>query len=247
DYRENPELDKYDSEHIDDDSQVELSPSIRRQAELFMDRMNRMDTDTEQTPGVLTSDINDLIKPINKRRRHRVPVENQETENMEDEEDEEDYMNLEEITEVKASSVIEWVRIPAVRRGIYQQFSNFLRTYVEDGKSVYGPRIEELTRDQLHSLNVNFQHLSKSKPVLALFLQESPEEMLKIFDEAAYNVSVQNHSGYKHLGKETLYSDYQKITLQESPGMVPAGRLPRHREIILLGDLIDYAKRGEEI
>ncbi|CAG8679317.1 6491_t:CDS:10, partial [Acaulospora morrowiae] len=278
--------------------------------------------------------LNDLIKPINKRRRHRVPIENKEAENMEDEEDEEEYMNLDEITEVKASSVIDWIRIPAVRRGIYQQFSNFLRTYVEDGKSVYGPRIEELTRDQLHSLNVNFQHLSKSKPVLALFLQESPEEMLKIFDEAAYNVSVQNHAGYKHLGKEvrvrftdfpsltnirdlrqtnlnrlvrvagvitrrtgvfpqlkyvkyncgkcggilgpytqdiqteiklnhclhcqskgpfilnteqTLYSDYQKITLQESPGMVPAGRLPRHREVVLLGDLIDSAKPGEEI
>jgi DNA replicative helicase MCM subunit Mcm2 (Cdc46/Mcm family) len=28
---------------------------------------------------------------------------------------------------------------------------------------------------------------------------------------------------------------------------VPAGRLPRHREVILLWDLIDSAKPGEEI
>ena len=35
--------------------------------------------------------------------------------------------------------------------------------------------------------------------------------------------------------------------LQESPGTVPAGRLPRHREIILLWDLVDSAKPGEEI
>jgi DNA replication licensing factor MCM2 len=37
------------------------------------------------------------------------------------------------------------------------------------------------------------------------------------------------------------------MTLQESPGSVPPGRLPRHREVILLWDLIDMAKPGEEI
>lgn len=37
------------------------------------------------------------------------------------------------------------------------------------------------------------------------------------------------------------------MTLQESPGSVPPGRLPRHREVILLWDLIDQAKPGEEI
>jgi DNA replication licensing factor MCM2 len=47
--------------------------------------------------------------------------------------------------------------------------------------------------------------------------------------------------------EKTLYRNYQKITLQESPGTVPAGRLPRHREVILLWDLIDSAKPGEEV
>src|SRR5258708_14622551 len=37
------------------------------------------------------------------------------------------------------------------------------------------------------------------------------------------------------------------MTLQESPGSIPAGRLPRHREVILLWDLIDSAKPGDEI
>lgn len=46
---------------------------------------------------------------------------------------------------------------------------------------------------------------------------------------------------------QTIYRNYQKMTLQESPGSVPAGRLPRHREVILLWDLIDTAKPGEEV
>ena len=46
---------------------------------------------------------------------------------------------------------------------------------------------------------------------------------------------------------ETVYQNYQKLTLQESPGTVPAGRLPRQKEVILLHDLIDCARPGEEV
>ena len=37
------------------------------------------------------------------------------------------------------------------------------------------------------------------------------------------------------------------MTLQESPGSVPPGRLPRTKEVILLADLIDSARPGEEV
>jgi DNA replicative helicase MCM subunit Mcm2 (Cdc46/Mcm family) len=46
---------------------------------------------------------------------------------------------------------------------------------------------------------------------------------------------------------QTIYKNYQKLTLQETPGSVPAGRLPRHKEVILLYDLIDCARPGEEV
>jgi DNA replication licensing factor MCM2 len=32
--------------------------------------------------------------------------------------------------------------------------------------------------------------------------------------------------------EQTVYRNYQKLTIQESPGTVPPGRLPRHREVI---------------
>lgn len=47
--------------------------------------------------------------------------------------------------------------------------------------------------------------------------------------------------------EQTVYRNYQKLTIQESPGTVPPGRLPRHREVICLWDLIDQAKPGEEV
>ena len=47
--------------------------------------------------------------------------------------------------------------------------------------------------------------------------------------------------------EQTVYRNYQKVTLQESPGIVPPGRLPRHKEVLLLNDLIDVARPGDEI
>ncbi|XP_048244361.1 DNA replication licensing factor mcm2-like [Haliotis cracherodii] len=47
--------------------------------------------------------------------------------------------------------------------------------------------------------------------------------------------------------EQTLYKNYQRITLQESPGKVPAGRLPRSKDAILLDDNVDTCKPGDEI
>jgi DNA replication licensing factor MCM2 len=42
--------------------------------------------------------------------------------------------------------------------------------------------------------------------------------------------------------ENTIYRNFQRITIQESPGSVPAGRLPRQKEVVLLADLIDSCK-----
>lgn len=47
--------------------------------------------------------------------------------------------------------------------------------------------------------------------------------------------------------EQTLYRNYQKITLQESPGRIPAGRVPRSKDCILLADLCDRCKPGDEV
>lgn len=50
-----------------------------------------------------------------------------------------------------------------------------------------------------------------------------------------------------YLASQTLYKNYQRITIQESPGKVPAGRLPRSKDAILLDDLVDTCKPGDEL
>lgn len=35
--------------------------------------------------------------------------------------------------------------------------------------------------------------------------------------------------------------------MQESPSTVPAGRVPRHKDVVLLGDNIDSVRPGDEV
>ncbi|KAJ2356162.1 MCM DNA helicase complex subunit [Coemansia erecta] len=60
-------------------------------------------------------------------------------------------------------------------------------------------------------------------------------------------VNCQSKGPFTLNSEQTVYRNYQRLTLQETPGSVPPGRLPRHREVVLLWDLIDCAKPGEEI
>ena len=47
--------------------------------------------------------------------------------------------------------------------------------------------------------------------------------------------------------ERTVFRNYQKITLQESPSAVRPGRLPRSKDVVLLDDLIDCARPGDEV
>ncbi|GAU93295.1 hypothetical protein RvY_05258-2 [Ramazzottius varieornatus] len=46
---------------------------------------------------------------------------------------------------------------------------------------------------------------------------------------------------------ETVYENFQRVVIQESPGKVAAGRLPRSKECIFKGDLVDTVAPGDEI
>ncbi|KAF2200790.1 MCM-domain-containing protein [Delitschia confertaspora ATCC 74209] len=83
---------------------------------------------------------------------------------------------------------------------------------------------------------------TKCGVTLGPFAQDSNTEVKINFCQ-----NCQSRGPFTLNSEKTVYRNYQKLTLQESPGTVPAGRLPRHREVILLWDLIDSAKPGEEI
>lgn len=45
----------------------------------------------------------------------------------------------------------------------------------------------------------------------------------------------------------SVYRNMQRLNLQETPGSVPPGRVPRTKEVLLTDDLIDICRPGEEV
>ncbi|KAG1737662.1 MCM-domain-containing protein [Suillus lakei] len=350
DYAPNELLDHYSDRDIDDEGDFEeMSATARRAAEARMNRRDRLERTGKQgsraanrgrAPQFLEDEdmddedaLGDDLGVARMKRRTRRQYD--ERRDIDDVDGMDDEIPLEQLSDIKAKSIVEWIANDRVRRSIVKHFRQFLMTYVdENGASVYGQRIRNLGETNAESLEVSYLHLAMSKPILAYFLTNSPAAMLTIFDEVALNAILVYYPSYERIHSEvhvriadlplssslrdlrrsnlnnlvrvtgvvtrrsgvfpqlkyvkfdcrkcgavlgpfyqdatkevkvsfcanceskgpfpvnseqTVYRNYQKMTLQESPGSVPPGRLPRHREVILLWDLIDLAKPGEEI
>ena len=329
------EDDMYTGADIDDEGEYDdLNLADRRQLEARLNRRDREYARQRRMGPEFLPDEEDEIMDLSRQPRRRRRQYDEDDMDMDDNVMDEE-LSLETLQDVKASSLQDWVSLPAVYRSIFREFKSFLTEYTDDhGTSVYGTRIRTLGEVNAESLEVSYDHLSASKAILAYFLANAPAEVLKIFDQVAMDVTLLHYPDYERIHSEihvrisdlpvhytlrqlrqthlnclvrvtgvvtrrtgvfpqlkyvrfdctkcgvtlgpfqqesnvevkisycqncqsrgpftlnserTIYRNYQKLTLQESPGTVPAGRLPRHREVILLWDLIDSAKPGEEI
>ncbi|KAJ8901912.1 hypothetical protein NDN08_004116 [Rhodosorus marinus] len=52
---------------------------------------------------------------------------------------------------------------------------------------------------------------------------------------------------FKVNAEQTVFDNFQRMTIQESPGSVPAGRLPRQKDVMITADLIDCARPGDAV
>uniref|UniRef100_A0A1I7TZ09 DNA replication licensing factor MCM2 n=1 Tax=Caenorhabditis tropicalis TaxID=1561998 RepID=A0A1I7TZ09_9PELO len=78
--------------------------------------------------------------------------------------------------------------------------------------------------------------------LLGPFVQQNDEEV-----RPTICPSCQGKGPFELNVENTVYHNYQRLTIQESPNKVAAGRLPRSKDVILLGDLCDSCKPGDEI
>jgi DNA replication licensing factor MCM2 len=337
DYR-NAQEDQYRGEYIDDDEdQAEIDMASRRQLDARMNKRDRELTRRRRMPAAFLQDEDedmnmDLSRQVRRRRHHY--DEDRDDMDMQDDILEEE-LSLEEMSDVKAANLTEWILQPQVMRTIGREFKAFMTEFIDSsGRSVYGERIKTLGEVNSATLEVSYDHLVAAKAVLGFFVANEPTEVLKIFDQAALETTLYHYPHFADIQNEihvritdlplcyslrelrqshlnclvrvngvvtrrtgvfpqlkfvmfrctkcevtlgpfqqeaaqevkisfcqncqsrgpftmnsekTVYRNYQKLTLQESPGSVPAGRLPRQREVILLADLIDTAKPGDEV
>ena len=76
--------------------------------------------------------------------------------------------------------------------------------------------------------------------VLGLFYESQNEEL-----KAATCPKCLSLGPFEVNQTGTLYKNYQRINIQEAPGQVTAGRLPRSQGALLMGDLCDTCRPGK--
>eukprot|EP00735_Rhodelphis_limneticus_P001205 TRINITY_DN1177_c0_g1::TRINITY_DN1177_c0_g1_i1::g.17246::m.17246 TRINITY_DN1177_c0_g1::TRINITY_DN1177_c0_g1_i1::g.17246 ORF type:complete len:897 (-),score=274.08,sp/P49736/MCM2_HUMAN/51.94/0.0,MCM/PF00493.18/7.3e-136,MCM2_N/PF12619.3/1.8e-27,MCM2_N/PF12619.3/3.4e+03,MCM_N/PF14551.1/6.2e-16,MCM_N/PF14551.1/9.3e+02,Mg_chelatase/PF01078.16/14,Mg_chelatase/PF01078.16/9.4e-06,AAA_5/PF07728.9/0.00084,AAA_3/PF07726.6/6.3e+03,AAA_3/PF07726.6/2.2e+03,AAA_3/PF07726.6/0.0019,AAA_3/PF07726.6/4.6e+03,AAA/PF len=83
---------------------------------------------------------------------------------------------------------------------------------------------------------------AKCNAVLGPFVQTADTEITGF-----RCMECQSRGPFRLNAEQTVYRNFQKAVMQESPGSVPPGRLPRSKEVILVADLIDCCKPGDEV
>uniref|UniRef100_A0A2K6FCY3 DNA replication licensing factor MCM2 n=1 Tax=Propithecus coquereli TaxID=379532 RepID=A0A2K6FCY3_PROCO len=94
----------------------------------------------------------------------------------------------------------------------------------------------------LPQLSVVKYNCSKCSCVLGPFCQSQNQEV-----KPGSCPECQSAGPFEVNMEQTIYQNYQRIRIQESPGKVAPGRLPRSKDAILLADLVDSCKPGDEI
>ncbi|THU48148.1 hypothetical protein C4D60_Mb09t23160 [Musa balbisiana] len=248
----------------DMDEYINFRPPKRFRADFRPPTGGRSEDDTEgstqSSPGMFQQGHS----------RDDVPVTDQtDDDQYEDEYDGEDEMTIYHVQ----GTLREWVARDEVRRFIAKKFKDFLLSYVnpknEHGDIEYVRLINEMRfyammhihfgahqadsseqndsyRRCCYSAIWSFSSVkydcNKCGAILGPFLQNSYSEV-----KVGSCPECQSKGPFTSNVEKTIYRNYQKLTLQESPGVVPAGRIPRCKKVILLNDLIDCACPGEEI
>ncbi|XP_029633599.1 DNA replication licensing factor mcm2 [Octopus sinensis] len=122
---------------------------------------------------------------------------------------------------------------------------------IEDIRSLRQLHLNQLIRTSgvvtstsgvLPQLNIIKYDCNKCNFVLGPFYQSQNQEV-----RPGSCPECQSSGPFEINMEQTIYKNYQRVTIQESPGKVPPGRLPRSKDTILLDDLVDQCKPGDEL
>eukprot|EP00123_Amoebidium_parasiticum_P014514 comp22531_c0_seq1/m.34205 comp22531_c0_seq1/g.34205 ORF comp22531_c0_seq1/g.34205 comp22531_c0_seq1/m.34205 type:complete len:895 (-) comp22531_c0_seq1:338-3022(-) len=214
DYQPMPNLDRYDTQGIDDEEDFDdLDAAQRRAAE---EEMERRDRRRVRRPEAFDEE-SDEEERGHRRRRQRTEAEGQEDiEMLIDEEERDVEVNL---MDRKGQPLREFLCVDAVRKTIGAQFRKFLTQFLDPNtkKCVYGEAIKRMCSENKMSLVVSYQHLCAVEEcaIIAVYLADAPIEMLKIFDEVAQQVVLKMFPDYQDICRD-IHVRISNLPIQES-------------------------------
>lgn len=183
------------------------------------------------------------------------------------------FNDLKEFNELLTNTLMEYPRttINSFNEILFEKLKSIDPDYAFIIKNCF-VRITNLSSDAINLRKIRSIHLNKFinvkgivvrttsvKPQLSIARfrcnSDSCNELIDVIQlnnkftkpRRCTNPSCNNTNSFTFLPKDSMYQDWQKIRIQETPEELPAGQLPRHIESILLNDLVDTVRPGDRV
>lgn len=205
DYRAIPELDKYDTDQLDDEDYDSMDARSRQDVERML---RKRDLETSRATGRVPAALMSESEPDEEeapRKKKRIAggtddeqseTDGAQTPNQAVVEEEGAYVNLDD----HHGALEEYLSQDAPRREVRRRFRQFLSDFRDgNGHLFYPPYISAMCSDNRQSLEVSYLHLSQAVPVLAIWVADLPATMLELFNEEAMAVVQTMFPSYKNV------------------------------------------------
>ena len=117
-------------------------------------------------------------------------------------------------------------------------------------------QLRSIELGKLISINGTITRSSEVKPELikGTFICKMCNSVIKNVEQqfrytepkVCSNLNCNNHNKWELLEEESVFSDWQKLKVQENPNDIPTGSMPRTIDVILRNELVEKAKPGDK-
>ena len=185
DYKTMKELDQYDAEGLDESDVDEISAEARLLAERALEKRDKTERRARGPRGLAefedeeAESSGDERAAIRRRRRYEAAADPRESM------PEPLPMDLENFN----VPLREFLERYEVQYEIERRFGSFLRNFADRDRNVYIEGIREMVANNFQSLRISFKDLASADATMAIWLADAPQQMLKLFNQQARDVT----------------------------------------------------------
>ena len=138
--------------------------------------------------------------PERRRRRIGGGMEDGDSDLLADEQEEEPIVNLEQYQ----GPLAEFLALDTTRRQVRRMIKSFLQDYRDpvSNSAVYVLAIDRMVKTNATSLEINYFHLSRTVPILAIWLADEPDTLLELFNEETRAIVIESYPEYHRISTD---------------------------------------------
>ena len=158
--------------------------------------------------------------------------------------------------------------LPYLEKAVKMLFEQINSTYVKEHPGYYHisfknvsehkkiRQLRSIELGKLISINGTITRSSEVKPELikGTFICKMCNSAVKNVEQqfrytepkVCSNLNCNNHNKWELLEEDSVFSDWQKLKVQENPNDIPTGSMPRTIDVILRNELVEKAKPGDK-